>query len=187
MTIGQYSRSVDLFDARAVPFSAPRFCRSLLPVAATLRTLRLEGTIAYNTAGQIEQWTDADFAEHAEEQIGSLIPFTVLENLVMRHSFLIGEIPLTELLPTSLKSLSIVDIVDEHYLDLLSDLWTLVRDQTSSFQLEELAIDLVGLAEETLNPLRGECETAGIRLKSDVPQLDPCRRRGGFPYRYVSS
>ncbi|PYI31339.1 hypothetical protein BP00DRAFT_177442 [Aspergillus indologenus CBS 114.80] len=185
--IGRYSRWDDMMGARDVPFSAPRFRRSLLPVASSLRTLRLEGSNAYNTAWQLEQWTDADFAEHAEEQIGSLKPFTVLENLVMRHSFLIGEIPLTELFPASLKSLSIVDIVDEFYSDLLSDLWTLVRDRTSSFQLEELGIDLAGLPEETLSSLRNECDTAGIRLKSDVPPLDPCRRRGGFPYRYVNS
>ncbi|OGM39143.1 hypothetical protein ABOM_012211 [Aspergillus bombycis] len=114
-------------------FSAPKFRQALLPFSGTLKTLR----VAADESFYIDlEWQYEDIEE---EPFGSFKEFVVLQDFVVRHSHLIrlfpsrssGEDrkPFVDILPPSLKSLSVKDIVDEGYPDLLFGAFNVVATQ----------------------------------------------------------
>ncbi|PWY95137.1 hypothetical protein BO94DRAFT_581477 [Aspergillus sclerotioniger CBS 115572] len=130
------------------PLTAQAFRRSLLSAKYTPKSLRLEFRVSYKTYSK----------HHAEQSkmnlpFGSFKEFHVLENLFMRHANLIrspntGPMKeyspdhelLIQILPRSLKSLEIVDIMDNTFPALVWDLVKLVTRREDMPQLRSIVL-----------------------------------------------
>ncbi|KAH8431386.1 uncharacterized protein LDX57_009049 [Aspergillus melleus] len=162
-------------------FSAPELRQALLPSQTTLRTLHV-GAIDMNSAAR-------EMIDSSGPMV-SLKEFTVLEDLAIRHAHLLRPSPspspssatlgvrdqqqLCDILPTTIRSLGIRDIVKDDFPGLLLELLGLVRQQTSScppfHQLERIQLySYPAITDEySLNLLLHACETAGIVLTVKV-------------------
>ncbi|PYI12375.1 hypothetical protein BO78DRAFT_434779 [Aspergillus sclerotiicarbonarius CBS 121057] len=113
---------------------ASSFRESLLPAKHTLTTLHLEFDVSYKSHSR-------HLTNQSKDNLpfGSFKEFYVLEHLFMRHANLVrlpnaapverhspNHEPLIEILPKSLKSLAITEIMDEFFPALISDLVELV-------------------------------------------------------------
>ncbi|KAE8407865.1 hypothetical protein BDV37DRAFT_240264 [Aspergillus pseudonomiae] len=78
--------------------------------------------------------------------------------------------PLVDILPSSLGNLEVLEIEEDHYLDLLFDLSRLVQGRASFPRLERITLYLMNLDKSPLNSLSHEYGTVGIdfRVKAQV-------------------
>lgn len=152
-------------------FNAADFHAAILPFATTLKTLRISYGENYND--QLETMgTD-------ETQFGSFKDFSVLEHLTVRHEHLVelasdeevhsDLVSIYEILPYSLVSLEITDVMTDYHLELQSELSKLVHQRQNFTDLQKIALCVRSDDGEALNnmfdSLKLECQAAGIILE----------------------
>lgn len=112
-------------------FSIPRLRAALLPFTSTLKTLQVRYKSGYKSFV-------VDPSAGFEDSFGSFREFVALENLSVRHDHLINladlarhrpPAPLAEMLPASLVSLDITDVVAGLHRELLADLDQFLRQR----------------------------------------------------------
>ncbi|PWY84670.1 hypothetical protein BO94DRAFT_576044 [Aspergillus sclerotioniger CBS 115572] len=171
-------------DEIIYPLDSLAFHHAILPFRKTRRTLEVTFSILYNNSlVENNGWG----LKEDNIPFPSLQDFSVLENLIIRHAHLMifpdimtlqpSNIQLIDKLPTSLKRLSIRDIVDGFYFDLESELLSMVRNRHALPHLvalelgESKILDECSIFEEPCDKLVVECRAAGICL-SLVPYED---------------
>ncbi|KAJ5973208.1 hypothetical protein N7481_010418 [Penicillium waksmanii] len=152
-------------------FDASLFRTMLLPSAKTLKTLR----VCYG------EWYRDKLEEHDADDapFGTFRDFVVMEDISVRHSHLIGRIspdstdhwdtkPLVDILPFTLQRFEIIDLMESHQLQLLSQLSELVRRGCcQNLERVEFHLDLEDSDApiDALNSLKLECDARGIDLE----------------------
>ncbi|RAK99154.1 uncharacterized protein BO80DRAFT_466345 [Aspergillus ibericus CBS 121593] len=162
-----------------VPFNAMVLYQALLPFKQTLKSLSMIYEEVYNyLLVKGYGWT----LEQDNIPFGSFRDFSVLEDLTIRHAHLMqifpastivqaNKIHVDDMLPSSLRKLTILDIVEDFSSQLVSELQSLVRNRNSHPHLVTLELGKEGIHERNAidkklyRILKAECEEAGIYLK----------------------
>ncbi|BAE63477.1 unnamed protein product [Aspergillus oryzae RIB40] len=164
-------------------FDPREFRQGLAPRKKTLKALSIEFHNSYRRFRAKHRTMEVQhYLGRDDLPFGSFREFIVLEHLSMRHANLM-RLPgvnirdshdaapqcLVDLLPTSLKSLEITDVVQAFILGLISELRLLVRQHTTIIpQFKRIVLHLqegeLELAMLLIDDLKSECERMGIRL-----------------------
>ncbi|PYH96680.1 hypothetical protein BO71DRAFT_407486 [Aspergillus ellipticus CBS 707.79] len=150
-------------------FNGTRFYQALLPFKRTLESLDVEYDIYY------KRRLEATLANIPEDNapFGSFKDFSALQHMTVRHAHLMRLFPpdllaasnesqLVKMLPGSLRSFGVRDILRIFYPDLLSELSYLVKDRVPFPQLEELSLYRGNIDPELAQPLQLECKARGV-------------------------
>ncbi|KAJ5339881.1 hypothetical protein N7452_006609 [Penicillium brevicompactum] len=158
-------------------FKAPDFRNALLPFTGTLKTLQIEAHPRQTFHG--DWWSN--IADHTGP-FGSFKEFAVLESLRIRHAHLglqstSGSIcvtggPLIDILPSSLRSLEILEIDEDEYLNLVEEFSHLIQCRASFPRLAQIILYVEEAAEDVFEPLKHEYGIAGINFQIDTKLPD---------------
>ncbi|KAI9042318.1 uncharacterized protein KD926_005613 [Aspergillus affinis] len=162
-------------------FSAPELRQALLPFQTTLQKLHL-GAVSWRR-------NDPEARELIDSPgpMGSLKEFTVLRDLKLPYAHLLRpsstsvevreHLQLLDILPVSIRTLSITDIVEDDFHNLLLELLGLLQQQASSFppfyKLERIQFYVEKDIDETsFDLLIRACDPAGIVLAVEVTPVE---------------
>lgn len=159
-------------------FRASQYRLALLRFAPSLKTLHICFDDRYKCALEDIGGVDLPF--------GTFTDFAVLEDLTVRHAHLTGALSphsgnpwgtkrLNEILSSSLRRLEIKDLVEDHELQLLLELWELVH-RGICYNLEQLVLhfypDDDDVMIDALSRLEVECEARGVCFETVTESVD---------------
>lgn len=155
-------------------FCAPQYRLALLRFATTLKSLHICFNDSYRCALEGIGGVDMPF--------GTFTDFAVMEHLTVRHAHLTGPHSphsdnnwdirrLVEILPSSLRQLEIKDLVENHELQLLLELWELVHRGPCE-NLEQLVLHFYPEDDDAVSRLELECQSRGICFKTVTESVD---------------